>query len=269
VQFGTPLQSSAEAVPILAMKKYQAIYGSQLNIYLHLVLEGVRNIIKPFWYSSLGLSLLMIGVAAIMRRKTLTNVERITYLLVLGGVLLLTVHTLFRGFIRDWYVLELVPLFIIAFGIAIATNAGRSEVRTSGRLLFASVILVGLWFLYPSKRMTSQYDMVYRGGPTVEALTRDSKVAAFNTGYYSYFANRPGSMVDLDGVVSAEAVDAIKHGDLHGYLDRANVDYVFDFEGDFGGYINLIDRHLLDSFTLVARDTTASGAMVLYKRKVN
>jgi 4-amino-4-deoxy-L-arabinose transferase-like glycosyltransferase len=272
VQFGTPLQSSAKAVPIFAMKKYQAMYGSPLNIYAHLAVEAVRNVLKPFWYSALGVPLLVIGFSITVRRKSLTEIERIVYLLVAGGVLLLAVHTLFRGFIRDWYVLELLPLFLLAFGVAIGANAGKTEAGVEGRLTFAAVILVALWLLYPSKRMTSQYDMVYRGIPVIQELTKTSKVASFNTGYYSYFATRPGSVVDLDGVVSAEAVDAIKQSDLHGYLDRARVDYVFDFEGDFGGYVNLIDKHMLDSFTRVARDTTAaSGAMVLYRRmdKVN
>jgi hypothetical protein len=268
VQFGTPMQSSAEAVPIFAMKKYEAIYGSSLNIYAHLFLEALRNILKPFWYSALGVPLLIIGFAAIARRKSLSRIEQVAYLLVLGAVLLLFVHTLFRGFIRDWYVLELLPIFLIAFGIAIGANALNSQARVSGRLTFAAIMLIGLWLLYPAKRMASQYDMVFRGIPVVEQITKQNRVASFNTGYYAYFASRPGSVVDLDGVVSAEAVDAIRRSDLHGYVDREHVDYIFDFEGDFGGYKNLIDPQMLDSFILIARDTTSStNPLLLYGRR--
>jgi hypothetical protein len=272
VEFGTPMQSSAEAVPILAMKKYAAIYGSSASIYAHLLIDAFRNVLKLFWYSALAAPLLIVGYATIVRRKHLSEAERTAYLLVVGGVGLLAVHTLFRGFIRDWYVLELLPLCLVAFGIAVGSNVGKTEARLSGRLTFAAVILAGLWLLYPAKIMTSQQDMVYRGVPLVQQVTRHSRVAALNSGYYSYFASRAGSVVDLDGVVSANAVSAIRNGDLHGYLDRERVDYIFDFEGDFGGYKNLIDKHLLDSFTLASRDTGGrSSAMVLYRRtsKVN
>lgn len=265
VQFGTPLQSSAEAVPIFAMKKYETIYGSAFNIYAHLLIEAFRNALKPFWYSALGLPILLIGYAITVRRRMLSEAERAIYLLVLGGVLLLTVHSLFRGFIRDWYVLELLPLFLVAFGISIASNAGKSEARLSGRLTFAAFLLGGLWIFYPAHKMLSQSEMVYHGLPIVQKLSEHSKIAAFNTGYYSYFASRPGSVVDLDGVVSAEAVDAIRKSDLHGYLDREKVSYIFDFEGDFGGYVNLIDKHLLDNFT--TDSSQPMNPFVLYRRR--
>ncbi len=266
VNFGTPIQSSAEAVPIFAMRKYDVLYGTGLLKYTHLLLEAGRNALKPFLYAGLGLPLLTILYAVAARRKTMSETERTVYLLTCGGVLLLVVHSLFRGFIREWYVLELIPLWLVAFGVSIGGNAGKTEARASGRWLLASMILVlQLIVFYPHERMPSQSAMVIRGVPMVQELTKTAKVASFNSGYYSYFASRPGSVVDLDGVVSAEAVEGIKHNDLRGYLTRDSVGYILDFRGDFGGYVNLIDHHLLDDFALETQDSTL--ALVLYRRK--
>jgi 4-amino-4-deoxy-L-arabinose transferase-like glycosyltransferase len=253
VQFGTPLQSSAEAVPILAMRKYNALYGASYLKFWHLSIEALRNALKPFWYAAFGLPLLTIAFAIFSRRKTISSPERSVYFLVLGGVLLLVIHSMFRGFIREWYVEALLPIFLIAFGISMGANSGKTEARASGRWLLVAIVLVLQIIFYRTPQMRSQQAVVFTGVPLVQELTRPEygkppvHVAALNSGYYSYFA-QPGSVVDLDGVVSPEAVSYIKQGDLHGYLDRDSVSYILDFEGDFGGYVNLIDRHLLDSF---------------------
>ncbi len=267
VHFGTIVQSSAEAVPMLAMRKYDVLYGS--SKYWHFGMEAIRNTIKPFWYTVFGLPLLTIGYAVIARRKKLLPAERTIYLLIGGGVLLLLVHSLFRGFIRDWYIAGLLPLFFIGFGISIAANAGTTEARASGRFVLAAIVIILQLFLFRQPQYGSQAQLLELGLPTSQKLTEHNKVASFNSGYYGYFASRQGSVVNIDGVVNSDALAALKAGRIGSYLDADSVDYILDFQGDFGGYINLFDRHMLDGFT---RDSTfgnpsgGNDALALYRR---
>ncbi len=271
--FGTIVQSSAEAVPMLAMRKFDVVYGA--TKYWHLFLEAARNALKPFWYAAFGIPLLTMGYAAIVRRRNLSPTERAIYLLVIGGVLLLVVHSLFRGFTRDWYIEELIPLFLIGFGISICANAGAderssTEARPSGRYALAAIVILLQLYFFRTPQYASQATVLRIGIPTTERLTLHSKVASFNSGYYGYFASRAGSVVNIDGVVNSDALAALKAGHIGGYLESDSVDYILDFQGDFGGYINLFDHRLLDGFV---RDSTfgdpnaGNDALVLYCRK--
>ncbi len=268
VQFGTVVQSSAEAVPMLAMRKYDVLYGSWK--YWHFGVEALRNAVKPFWYSALGFSVLTLAYALIVRRKKLASAERGIYLLIAGGVLLIVVHSFFRGFIRDWYIEELLPVFLIGFGISMGANAGKTEARASGRYSLAAIVVVIQFFLFRQPQYTSQSTVIALGIPTVQKLTEHSKVASFNSGYYGYFANRRENVINIDGVVNSDALTALKAGHIGAYLDKNSIAYVLDFQGDFGGYINLFDRRMMDAFV---RDSSfgnpgdGNDALALYRRK--
>jgi len=270
IHFGTIMQSSGEAVPMLAMRKYDVLYGTGLVKYWHLVFQAARNVLKPFWYAAFGLPLLAIGYAVVARRKSLSYGERAIYLLVLGGVLLLIIHSLFRGFIRDWYVEELIPLFLIGFGVSIGANAGTTEARASGRWVLAAVIIILQLFLYRQPQYISQAVILKSGVPKVQQLSEHYKIASFNSGYYGYFANRRGGVVNIDGVVNSDALTALKTGRVSAYLDADSVCYILDFEGDFGGYVNLFDRHLLDHFLLdsvISNSYDSNDPLFLYRRR--
>jgi hypothetical protein len=266
--FGTIVQSSAEAVPMLAMRKYDVIYGN--TKYFHLLIDAAHNALKPFWLTGFGLPLLTILFSVLRKRKHLSFAEKAVYLLVASGVLLLIVHTLFRGFIREWYVVELLPLFFIAFGLSIGANAGTTEARKSGRWILAGILILLQSFLYSSPQYTSQRAVLLQGVPEVNARTVTAKLATFNSGYDGYFSDQPANVVNIDGVVNEAALRALKSGTLHQYFASDSISYILDFKGDFGGYINLFDRHLLDGFV---RDTSFGNAnpsnddLILYRRK--
>jgi hypothetical protein len=103
----------------------------------------------------------------------------------------------------------------------------------------------------------------------IERLTASSKVAALNSGYYGYFAGRPGSVVNIDGVVNYDAYRAIRAGQLERYILSDSVDYVMDFAGDLGGYQGLIDKQFLThyDFDTVLVTKGATEELVLYRRK--
>ena len=266
--FGSPLQSSAEAVPFFAMKKYDVLYGVA-GKFLPLTLDAVKNMLKPFLYSTLCISLLTIVYSIGTLRSNMKETHRSVYFLLAGCLLLLVIHTIFRGFIREWYVQQMVPLFLIGYGISIAVNISERAHSGGGRWWLMAILLVlqGLFFM--STHYASQEAVVDRGVPVVEKLTPKNRIASFNSGYYGYFANRAGSVVDLDGVVNSDVLRAVKQGALYEYLNRDSVDYLLDFQGDFGGYKGLIDPRLLDDFRIdstIATEETGNP-ILLYGRK--
>ncbi len=69
-------------------------------------------------------------------------------------------------------------------------------------------------------------------------LPPGARIAGFNAGILSYYAQRP--TVNLDGVMDPPAFGALKRRDLAVYLKARRVDYVVDFDsyvyGEFGRY---------------------------------
>jgi hypothetical protein len=264
--FGSILQSSAQAVPIMAMRKYNVIYGPSLK-YVYLLIDTFKNVLKPFWYSTAGIALLTIGYSILAKRKEFSATYRAVLWLVGGGILLLAIHSFFRGFIRDWYVEELLPLFLVAYGISIGVNADRTSLSRGVWRLATVILIIQLW-MNRQPMYASQQTVIERGVPLVENLSEHASIASLNSGYYGYFAKRPGSIINLDGVVNPEAVRSIKHGDLNGLLKRDSVEYILEFQGDFGGYLNLIDHHMLDDYYVDSAFPARETKLLLMRRSV-
>lgn len=264
--FGSVMQSSGLAVPYFAMKKYDVIYTSYGKI-RHLTADALRNVLKPWLFAGLLVPLLAVFVS--WRRGRRQPIVQLIVLLSIGSALLLLVHTYARGFIREWYVLMQVPLILVLFGIAAGHLTEPFGLRTRGRFRFAVAIILLIIPFSLKVPYRSQQIVVERGVPVIERLTPTSKVAALNSGYYGYFAARPGSVVNMDGVVNYDAYRAVRSGQLERYLLADSVDYVMDFAGDLGGYQGLIDRQLLSDYEFDTAFVTPGAAeeLVLYRRK--
>jgi hypothetical protein len=264
--FGSIMQSSGLAVPYFAMKKYDALYTSVGTI-RHLSADAFRNVLKPWLLAGLLVPIAAVFVA--WRRERREPIVQLIVLVSIGSVLLLLIHTYLRGFIREWYVLMQVPLILVLFGVAAGRLSRPFGLRANSRARFAVAIILlllpfGLKVSYLSQRI-----VVERGVPMIERLTASSKVAALNSGYYGYFAGRPGSVVNIDGVVNYDAYRAIRAGQLERYILSDSVDYVMDFAGDLGGYQGLIDKKFLTQydFDTVLVTKGATEELVLYRRK--
>ncbi len=84
----------------------------------------------------------------------------------------------------------------------------------------------------------------------------DVRVAGFNSGILSYYGGHP--TVNLDGVMNADAYDAIQKRRLAEYVRDQRVDVVVDFaayvDGEFGAYWGA------DTSALLARRRVFAGA---------
>jgi 4-amino-4-deoxy-L-arabinose transferase-like glycosyltransferase len=263
--FGSVMQSSGLAVPLFAMKKYDALY-SPFGKASHLSLEAFKNVLKPWFFAGLILPLFSLLVA--WRRKRTDEQIQLLVLVGIGSVLLMVTHSVFRGFVREWYILMQIPMLLIIFGITAARNVGAKTVRKAGRVRFTVILLLLMLPLAFRPSYLSQELVVENGLPIVEKLSSTFRIASLNSGYYGYFCKRPGNVVNIDGVVNYDAYEAIRTGKLEDYLLRDSVDYVLDLAGDLGGYKGLIDHQLLKDFeydTVFAIPGRAED-LVLYRR---
>ncbi len=277
--FGSILQVSAESVPFVAQRKFDLLYGAT-GKYGFLSIEALRNMLKPFVYTCLGLPLLTLIALVFTRRRTAedqnqSGLERSLgglLVIVCGALFLLAFHTIVRGFIRDWYIEDLMPLFAIVFAISSVLALKRwtgNAIRTMLYIVsFATLVVIGFGELR-SPRYNSQKAVVYEGVEFVRHLPPDSRVGAFNSGWYAYFAPENVRVVNLDGVVNPDAFHFIKTGKLHDYLREDSIRYLLDFRGDIDGFRGLMDQEFTAEYAL---DSTLSSpksvdSLLVLKRK--
>lgn len=276
VTFGSIVQVSANAVPFFAMKKLAAIYPSGGKT-LYLIREAARNLLKPFFFTASGISLVAIALPMLQKKRTefMARLSGSGLLPPLFGALLLIVyHSVARGFIRDWYVLQLLPIVSVVFGAAIAYwLVGHVFVHRWSRLLLIGTLLGTLaldvqeWRAprYPSQALMLSV------AESLENVKERASIGAFNSGYYSFFGSDSVSVQDLDGVVNWAIYPYLVQGNMHRYLDSMGVDALLDFPGTINGYQGLLDRGLTEQYgikRMIGSKVTTDSLELLSRRKV-
>ena len=237
VTFGSIVQTSGEAVAIFAKAKYDIIFAAG-GYASYIISETLRTWIKPFIYSSFGVG--AIAIFLIARRRTDRKHLALFASLLLGTLALFTYHILSRGFIRDWYVIQLVPLFIVVTSVAFAHFAGS---RRLFLWLTLSLFFCGWIWEFTHPRLESQ--QVFLG----QRSTADAVVGGFNSGYLGYLAEGP--VINLDGVVNNDILHYLRTKDVRRYIDSVGITEIRDFRGTLGGYRNLFAPELTQGFQLV------------------
>ena len=257
ITFGSIVQVSGNAVPFLAQRKLDVLYGS--HKWIVLLREGARTMLKPFVYCALGLPLILF-TALLVRRSRVRLLERLSSTgllpILLGSLILLAYHSIVRGMIRDWYILQLVPFIAVLFGVTIAIffedwpKRERFNPRIVERAIWALVtvsLLISAFVELRTPRYASQKVVVEQGVPFVESAS-GIRIGALNSGYYGFFAPPKVLLQNLDGVVNPRILDYLYRGDLHDYLDQDSIDYILEFPPDLAGYRGLIDHRFTEKF---------------------
>jgi len=272
VTFGSIMQVSADAVPFFARKKIDVLYPEATSYFFFYIKETLRNVAKPFVYTLFGLPFLTTILLLRKRVRPIVTASPVIPLLITltGTLLLLAYHSFVRGFIRDWYIEQLIPFYLLFFGVSLFIIVRHSN----GLLLrffysLSLIALVGLWvWELSTPRYPSQTVLYETGGRYLSQLPNGSRVAALNSGMYGYIAPSSVRVFNLDGVVNPVAFEFMKRDDLKGYLASDSIDYILEFPSDLEGYQHLIDPHLLDGFEPL--DSLMQGSshpeLVLYRR---
>jgi hypothetical protein len=242
LEFGSFVQSSGEAVAIFSKTKYDIIFADG-GYYPYVFSETLRSWAKLFVYSTVAVG--VISLLLLVRDRTLAL--RPFAILLIGATALLAFHVFSRGFIRDWYVIQLIPIIIVF------TAVGFAHFDQHRRLyLWITLSLLGcawIWELTHPK-MESQRHL-----SEIAMSKSDGRKAGFNSGYFGYFAD--GEVINLDGVVNNQILHYLRTRDLRHYIDSMQIEEIRDFRGTLGGYRNLFAPGLTEGFRLV--DTIDAG----------
>ena len=161
--------------------------------------------------------------------------------LTIGLLALVVAHAGIRWHTREWYFLPAVPLSVLWLAYALeVTFAWLGDVRLpSLKIRYATVIPLVVLAAIVAPQVTRGLDWwddgrYYWCGDTLRAAQwlRDetpegTRVAGFNVGVLSYYAERPTT--NLDGVMNPNALDALDKRELLAYVDGLAVDFVVDF----------------------------------------
>ena len=247
--FGSIVQTSGEAVAIFAQAKFDIVFAEG-GYEKYVVSETLRTWIKPFIYSTFGVGAVAL-LLAIRRRSARKQISLFAPLLI-GVLALLTYHIVSRGFIRDWYVIQLIPLF------AVLTSITYSHFGGSRRLflwLTLSLLFCGWIWEFTHPRLESQRVFLEAKRGSNETI-----IGGFNSGYLGYFSR--GRVINLDGVVNNDILHYLRTRDLRGYIDSVGITEIHDFRGTLGGYRNLFAPDLTEGFRSIDSTDAGSGEIL-------
>ena len=186
----------------------------------------------------------------------------------LGAGAILLAHTFGRWFLRAWYY---VP---VAFALALLTGLLVSHVSTiielRSRVLqkafdSLTILTILLFLLVQGTRWWErglypwQEDM-YRAAIWIAENTEPGdRIGAFNAGLLAYYSGR--MVINLDGVVNAEAVEALKNRRLMSLIETKKIKYLFDWHASINAiyyyfFEERYQEHLVPVYVMPKRSET-------------
>lgn len=248
---GSPVQTSGLAVP----------YVIRTYLFELSELEGALRWLGPVLYLSSVLAqglvryggaqgVVLVGLLLVWAARRRASTEEpplpvptsaALLLPLLASALHLGFHAYGRWFLRGWYYAPWMAALAWAVGWA-ASHAAATLASTPRRWVWGGLAVAflaaavwqgaGVWGqgLWPWQS-TAVRASVWAGAH----LPSDARPGAFNAGIPGYFSER--EVVNLDGVVNAEAFAAIRERRLLAYLRQAGITHVVDWrstvEGDY------------------------------------
>lgn len=226
----------------------------------------------PAW----GLILLLAGVALLAWRRRRDDPAGA----ILAGVLLchlLTAAAFYGGYLlyfQNWYFLG--PLAGLAILGGWAFGQGRAWLLERKRISAGLPVLVLVLLVAGAnipRAITLHRQGVYPWQAVCQSVAVQldrqlpgARIGAYNAGIYGYFAELP--VVNLDGVVNPEVLEAKQRDDLLGYLDRSGITHLLDSEQTLRLHARGGGPGFLDAFELVYRFEVDGGPndLILLRR---
>jgi len=248
VWIGSLVQTSGLAVPFVIKKYLFELSADALSgplrwagppLYLSYVLA--QGVVHYAGAAGLILLLALLVWVAVRRRGGLAEPAAVSpgpaaalLLPLLGSALLLGFHAFGRWFLRGWYY---VPLMV---GVAFAVGWVSWRVAEGGlperqrkflyvgmALAFAAVAAFQGWQVWERGLWPWQSTVVEASVWARDNLPSQAVPGAFNAGIPGYFSGF--GVVNLDGVVNAEAFAAIREARLLAYLRDSGITHVIDW----------------------------------------
>lgn len=282
--FGTVMQSSGVAFPTLT-REYVLADGPFSPTFRTRATPFVNLSLLLFWrYSGVSWTVLLASLllARILRpwlRKPAKLALRQKLLplwpAVLGAATGLLLHTFYRWYPRSWYY---VPL---AFGAALLAGVGYEalaqtldQASFSGRWLMGGLtvgVVIVLALQSAREWRTGFYpwqEHMFQATYWVADHTEpDAVIGAFNAGMMSYYSRR--TTLNLDGVTSWSALDALRGRRVLEFIVEQGVDYLVDYQGyildSYLPYYGQDHERYLQLESVLSPEYPPYGAVAVYR----
>jgi len=254
LNFGTVIQTSADAVPMVLRSNYlldhtvREMFVRNLKAMISFPIWG--------WYAFLGVSehfLWFLSVAsflilAVCWKFKQTKEERMIFIrfipLFLATLSLAWIHDCWRHYPRDWhfdttiFLMGIVFTLVIQFVVKIIQSK-RFNLRLRNFIsvfFFMFLALMFFQFLKQGVKDLQIGDYNYQNQPELlEAaywlkcnLKEGERVGAFNAGIMSFFSGK--QVVNLDGVINNNAYKAVKSKSIYSFIKEQKIDYYLDLQ---------------------------------------
>lgn len=148
--------------------------------------------------------------------------------LIMGGCVLIAVHTLLRWYPRPWYFVVMAQA--LSIGIALFWEYLPASHGKAILLCFSLVGAVIFGILgWSAGYYPWQTNLMYKGALWIRDNTpKNSLIASMNSGIIGYYSGRV--TINLDGVVNPNAFAASQSKQLMQYIKERNVRYFLDFD---------------------------------------
>ena len=198
--------------------------------------------------AALGLLAFAAGVGAVFlaRSSRLRDREfaRFCALLFVGLACWSSYYVLFQAGFRRWY-FAYVGLAVFALLLPLALSALYRIPALARSRVSVAVILVGIVSLLarPAPTAPQEYDK-FRAALAADAiLTRENppgRIGSFNAGVYNYFMSR--DVINLDGVVNPEALEALRSDTLADYIEAKGIGILIEHDLGQARHVKQITR---------------------------
>jgi 4-amino-4-deoxy-L-arabinose transferase-like glycosyltransferase len=161
-----------------------------------------------------------------------------------GIVLTLLYHSAVRWWLREWYFAPMALLGALLLGLAVAylgdwlADSRLAARRGPAAGLYAGVAAVLFAALGPHQaerwetHSPHRFNQLEAARWVADHTRPGARIGSFNAGILGYFSER--TVVNLDGVVNADAYQAGRDGRLMEYVVSRRIDYLVDLRGTLG-----------------------------------
>jgi len=225
-----------------------SIYGT--GVFVANFITGLKLTVHGQGYLVVFLALIVPFMVLMVKKDDLVRklFSRLDFL-VISSVLYYAFYWFYELGFRSWYWLYtgfLVTIVFSTMAIKVIQNIEVKKFRQSVYILLICILVPA--FILGGIRQ-------YRVGHACAAklhweianylesnISPDETIGSFNTGIYQYYTKNH-DVINLDGVMNPEAYQALKDGNIEGYILRKNIAYIVDSPSYI--YVEKLDRSIL------------------------
>ena len=256
-EFGSPMQSSALAVPYVLHESYLREGHTTTQMLMHSAERFLSFLGGPGLFLASSAAAVVVSLLVFSRYRRDTHPDdqpiRRSILVVLslwsGGMLLIFTHAFLRWHLREWYFDQLGLLSAVSLCLTLVVVTSTRAWSVVMRRLIPAASLDNMWVriaivmvgtaavtvplvrgieLYMTGVFPQQVELLDAAHWLRTHLGEDESAGAFNAGILAFFSGR--RVVNFDGAINNAAYAAIRSNELMKFIHQSGASYYLDYD---------------------------------------